>query len=281
MNIDTVSLQIFSAVAETGSFTKAGERVGRTQSAISQQIAKLEALFGKTLFIRDKTLTLTHDGDILLAYARKLLQIQQELFEHFKEPELAGEIKFGMPEDFASVYLSDVLSEFSQIHPRVFLNVECDLTLNLFDRFKKKYFDMVLVKMSKPQDFPFGVNVYTEELEWVAAKKFTMQKKNPIPLILSPQPCVYRASAIEALEKKGMKWRLVFSSPSYAGTIAAVKAGLGVTVLPRTMIPESLSAYPRRQLPHLKNTHITLLKHDKGNTALQSFESFVLAKLKH
>lgn len=281
MNIDTINLQIFLAVAETGSFTRAGEVVGRTQSAVSQQIAKLENMLGKKLFTREKALTLTNDGEVFMTYAKKLLLTQKELIERFREPDLEGEIRFGMPEDFASVYLSDVLQGFNKIHPRIFLSVECDLTLNLFKRFKDKQLDIVLVKMSRPEDFPHGVEVYTEELEWVASKEFSLSKDNPVPLILSPQPCVYRASAINAIENANLHWRPVFSSPSYAGTIAAVKAGLGITVLPRTMIPQSLSTLHNSTLPHLEDTHICLLKHDEGNSALKSFEHFIIEKLKH
>lgn len=281
MNIDTISLQIFLAAAETSSFTKAGDRTGRTQSAVSQQIAKLEDMLGKKLFIRDKSLILTPDGEIFMTYAKKLLLTQKEMLERFQQPELKGEIRFGMPEDFASVYLSDVLQEFNKIHPLVFLNVECDLTLNLFKSFKERKLDIVLVKMSRPEDFPHGVEVYTEELEWVASKNFTLDQDAPIPLILSPHPCVYRASAIKAIENNSLNWRLVFSSPSYAGTIAAVKAGLGITVLPRTMIPKSLSTFHNTVLPDLEDTHICLLKHDEGSSALKSFEHFVIEKLKH
>src|SRR5690606_36431896 len=102
-----------------------------------------------------------------------------------------------------------------------------------------------------------------------------------LPLVLSPSPCVYRARAIKALEQAHVKSRLVFSSPSYAGTIAAVKAGLGITVLPRTMIPAQLQALTHANLPVLEDTHICLLKQNNHNLALLSFEKFVLAKLKH
>jgi DNA-binding transcriptional LysR family regulator len=281
MNIDSISLQCFLAVADTGSVTKAAERVGRTQSAVSQQIAKLEHQLNKALFTRGKVLTLTHDGEIFLGYARQISALQCEMMDRFKEPELEGEVRFGMPENFASVYLSDVLVDFSRLHPRIFVNIECDLTLNLFDRFKRGEFDLVLVKMSRPEDFPNGVDVYSEKLEWVGDDNVVIEKDKPLPLVLSPQPCVYRASAIKALESAGIKWRCVFSSPSYAGTIAAVKAGLGVTVLPRTMIPEHLNALSQNGLPSLEDTHICLLKHSSGNPALLSFEQFVLAKLRH
>jgi DNA-binding transcriptional LysR family regulator len=281
MNIDTIGLQCFLAVAETGSITQAAERVARTQSAVSQQMAKLEAMLGKQLFIRGKNFSLTSEGEMFLAYARQIFALHREAIDRFKEPQLEGEVRFGMPEDFASVYLSDVLVDFTRIHPRIFLNIECDLTLNLFERFKRREFDLVLVKMSRPEDFPNGVDVYSEKLEWVGVSSLVEEKNKPLPLVLSPQPCVYRARAIKALETAGIKWRFVFSSPSYAGTIAAVKAGLGITVLPRTMIPEQLDVLDDANLPPLDDTHICLLKHDSGNPAVKSFEQFVLAKLKH
>lgn len=105
--------------------------------------------------------------------------------------------------------LSEVLSEYASLHPRILLNVECDLTLNLFERFKKKEFDLVLVKMSRPEDFPNGMNVWTEALEWVGNEDLFELEKQSVPLVLSPRPCVYRARAIHALEKQNRKWRIV------------------------------------------------------------------------
>lgn len=282
MSFDTITLQCFLAVAETGSFTRAADRVGRTQSAVSQQVARLEELLGKPLFLRGKTLRLTSEGELFLSYARQIFALHREVMDRFKEPELEGEVRFGLPEDFASVFLSEVLVDFARIHPRVLLKVECDLTLNLFEQFKRGNLDLVLVKMNRPQDFPNGLEVWSEKLEWVgdAALFAAPDPAKPLPLVLSPQPCVYRARAIAALEEAGMKWRLVFSSPSYAGTIAAVKAGLGVTVLPRTMIPEPLHALPRQVFPELSDTHVSLLKHQAGNAVINSFEEFVLKKLR-
>jgi DNA-binding transcriptional LysR family regulator len=280
-NIDTIALQCFLAVVETGNITKAAVRVGRTQSAISQQMAKLESMLGKQLFSRGKNFCLTPEGELFLGYARQIFTLHREAIDRFKEPELQGEFRFGMPEDFASVYLSDVLVDFSRIHPRVFVNVECDLTLNLYERFRKKEFDMVLLKMNRPGDISNSVDVYSEELEWVCHSSLILEKNKAIPLVLSPQPCVYRARALKALERANIKWRVVFSSPSYAGTMAAVKAGLGITVLPRTMIPEQLNVLSTFRLPVLDDTHICLLRENNNNPALLSFEKFVLARLKH
>jgi DNA-binding transcriptional LysR family regulator len=284
MTLDTAILQSFLAVAATGSFTKAAERIGRTQSAVSQQIAKLEEMIGKPLVLRGKTVQLTNEGQVFEAHARKILAMHLEVLDRFKTPDLEGQIRFGLPEDFATVFLTDVLVDFVRIHPRIFLNIECDLTLNLFERFKKNEFDMVLVKMSRPEDFPNGIEVWSEKLEWVGDKNLLstlFQEKKPLPLVLSPHPCVYRSRAIKALEEAELKWQLVFSSPSYNGTIAAVKAGLGITILPKIMIPNQVPILNNVGLPALHDTHVSLLKHNKNNIAIASFEEFVLKKLQH
>ena len=280
MNIDTIGLQCFIAVAETGSFTRAAERVGRTQSAISQQISKMENLLGKVLLVRGKAFTLTPEGEIFLGYARRIFALHREALDRFKEPELEGEVRFGLPENFASVYLSEILADFLRIHPRILLNIECDLTLTLFERFKKKEFDLVLVKMNRPEDFPNGLDVWSEPLKWVGDRSLIDPAK-PVPLILAPQPCVYRASAVASLEQASRSWRLVFSSPSYAGAIAAVRAGMGISVMPQTMIPDDLQAIDAAVLPKLADTHISLIKHVANNAAVNTLEEFVLRRLKH
>lgn len=281
MSFDALTLECFVAVTDTGSFTRAASKVSRTQSAVSQQITKLEKQIGKKLFDRGKNLTLTLEGEILLTYAKKIICLNRDALDRFRQPGLTGEVRFGLPEDFASVFLSEVLSEYASLHPRIMLNIECDLTLNLFDRFKKKEFDLVLVKMNKPEDFPNGMNVWSETLEWVGNKEIFNIGNQTIPLVLSPQPCVYRARAIESLEKINQKWRIVFSSHSYASTIAAVKAGMGVTVLPRNMVPSGLKIIRmNNNILNLNDTHISLLKHHDQNLAVNSFEKFVVDRLK-
>ncbi|MBB64608.1 MAG: LysR family transcriptional regulator [Waddliaceae bacterium] len=280
MPFDALTLECFLAVAETGSFTRAAKKVARTQSAVSQQISKLEKQIGRPLFLRKRHLVLSSAGEILLDYARKIVQLNRDAMDRFKQPELHGEVRFGLPEDFASVFLSEVLVEYGALHPRISLNVECDLTLNLLDRFKKKEFDLVLLKMNKPEDFPNGMDVWSETLEWVGNPYLFEVEDRPIPLVLSPQPCVYRSRAIQSLEAMNKKWRIVFSSHSYTGTLAAVKAGMGVTVLPRNMVPGYLEVIRSgRKVPKLDNTHISLLKHGDDNQAVNSFENFVIERL--
>ncbi len=282
MSFDHLTLQCFLSVAESGSFTKAAERVGRTQSAVSQQISKLEQTLGVILLKRQKNVSLTTEGEVFFNYAHRIISLHHEVIARFKEESLKGEIRFGVPEDFATFFLADVLADFSRIHPGILLNVECDLTLNLLERFKNGDFDIVLTKMTCPKDFPHGVNVLRESLQWVCNQSLIkdLQKKETLPLVLSPQPCIYRTRALQALDGADIKWRIVYTSSSYAGTLAAVKAGLGVTVLPKNMIPKNLIYINNDFLPFLDNIHISLLKKLEDNQSINSFESFVLNKIK-
>jgi DNA-binding transcriptional LysR family regulator len=280
MELGIMTLQCFLAVAQSGSFTQAAKQIHRTQSAVSQQIAKLEQTLNVQLIERGKSITLTHDGEVFLNYAREIYRLQSEALDRFKQPELVGVVRFGLPEDFASVLLTSVLTEFNQSHPRVLLNVECDLTLNLLARFKQGDFDLVLVKMSHPRDFPNGVDVMTEKLEWVGHDAILRRLNDQaLPLVLSPEPCVYRTRALNALTQRKIPWHIVFTSPSYAGTIAAVKAGMGITVLPHAMIPEGLIACQHTTLPSLQDTHLSILKQNADSPAINTLEQKIVARL--
>lgn len=278
MTIDTISIQCFIAAAETKSFTKAAEVVNRTQSAVSQQIAKLENILEKNLFKRGKNLELTNDGEMFLSYARKIDILHREAIEHFKEPDLKGEVRFGIPDDFASVFLYDVLSDFISVHPNISLHIECNLTMNLYDKFSKNQLDLVLLKMPLPKNYKNGTELSLEKLCWVGSSKLNLDYNN-LSLVLSPQPCVYRKSAIEALDNKKMKWQIAFSSHSYSGIIAAVKAGLGITILPQKMVPNDLMILKSKSLPKLENSHISLIKSCDNNAAINSFEEFIIKHL--
>ena len=278
--MDTFTLQSFVTLAELGSFTRAAEKLNRTQSAISQQINKLENQLGKKLYMAGKVFSLTPDGQDFLSYAKKIVSLEEEMLHHFNQPDLSGEVKFGIPEDFAAIYLSEILVNFSRIHPKILLNIECDLTLNLFKKFKNQELDLVLLKMSIPKSYKNATDVCSEKLIWVGQDQFSNFKNiEALPLIVSPQPCVYRKRAIDILEKQKKSWRIAFSSHSYSGMIAAVKAGLGVCVLPKSMIPADIKGMILPDYPVLTDTHISLLKHNNKNKAVSSFEKFVFEKL--
>jgi DNA-binding transcriptional LysR family regulator len=277
-NVDTLVLKSFVAIAETGSFSRAADIVGRSQSAVSLQIKKLEEGLDCQLFDRSsRDIALTAQGEIFLGYARRMIELQWEAFSLLNEPEVRGEITFGVPEDFATHYLPDILASFAKHHPHVQLHVTCNLTLNLMKAFQKGDLDIVLVKRD-PESVKGGTKVWREPLVWAAAEHY--QIKNPIPLILSPQPCIYRARALGALDRMRKSWQVTYTSPSLAGTIAAVKAGLGITVLPANMVPQGLA--PIRgpvKLPHLADSEIALFKKEQLSAAGQALAAHIIKSL--
>lgn len=260
-NLDIDLLRTFVTIADLGSFTAAGARLGRTQSTISLQVKRLEALVSRILFERTaRSVRLTLDGQVLLGSARKILHMNDKVIAELTEPDVRGRVRLGVPEDFATAHLPNILALFTEAHPLVELEVTCDLTLNLLDRFHAGAFDLVLVKR-EPAAAPQGVRVWREPLVWVARNQAAVDGNEVIPLVVSPEPCVYRKRATDALDAGGRTWRIAYTSTSLAGAQAAVKAGLGISVLPKKMVPSFLVPVATTQwLPQLPDTEIALIE---------------------
>lgn len=261
-NLDLDLLRCFATIADTGSFTRAGERLGRTQSAISLQLKRLEDQIGRTLFLRSpRSLAMTPDGQRLIGPARQILRLNDATLAEIFEPDIAGSVRVGVPEDFATAHLPSVLAAFTRAHPLVELEVTCDLTLNLLERFHANQFDLVLVKRQPTQDLQEGVRVWREPLVWVARDRESAADFARVPLVVSPEPCVYRKRATEALDATGRDWRVAYTSTSLAGSLSAVQAGLGISVLPLEMVPAGLATVGKDAgLPPLYDTEIALLE---------------------
>ncbi len=254
-------LRTFVAVVDNGGFTRAGERIGRTQSTVSLQIKKLEGGLGRRVFERDgRELQLTADGEILLVYARQLLRIADEARSRILEPDVEGTVRVGTPEDFATVYLPDVLARFARAHPRVALEVNCNFSFHLLEGFAKGEYDLVLVKR-EPQGPAGGVPVWRDVLVWVGGPRLVLNPDELIPLVLAPAPDVYRKRALAGLQAAGRQWRVVYTSPSSEGLQAAVRAGLGVTVMSKEMLPDGLKLLAAEHgLPAMPDTEIALYR---------------------
>ena len=261
-NLDIDLLRCFVTIADTGSFTRAGERLGRTQSAISLQLKRLEEQVGRALFLRSpRHLSITPEGERLIGPARQILRLNDATLAQMFEPDIAGSVRIGVPEDFATAHLPSVLAAFTEAHPLVELEVTCDLTLNLLERFHAGNFDLVLVKRQPTQAVQDGVRVWREPLVWVARDRQSAADFARVPLVVSPEPCVYRKRATEALDAMGREWRVAYTSTSLAGSLSAVRAGLGITVLPLEMVPAGLAtAGDDAGLPSLYDTEIALLE---------------------
>ena len=206
-----------------------------------------------------RSLSLTGDGETLLSYARRILALADEAVARLVEPVMQGLVRLGTPEDFATTHLSGVLARFAEAHPNVALEVTTDLTLNLIERFREGEFDLVLIKreLTGPAD---GVRVWREPLVWASTRPDPFEGQGLLPLVVSPHPCVYRKRATQALDRAGRPWRIAYTSTSLAGAQAAVRAGLGVTVLPKEMVPEDFFIVDTAAgAPDLSDTEIALM----------------------
>ena len=281
INLDLDLLRALVTVAEARSFTRAGERLGRSQSAISLQIRRLEERLGQRLLSRDpRQVVLTAEGETFLPQARRLLRLNDEIIAGLAGDDVEGEVRLGAPEDFATMHLPDILGEFARAHPRVALSVTCDLTLHLLDRLRDGALDIALVKR-EPLGPDLGVRVWREPLVWVAADPGVLERSAVAPLVVAPSPCVYRRRATTALEAVGRAWRAAYTSPSLAGQHAALRAGLGVTVLPRDMTPADLTILGSEHgLPVLADAEIALLRAPAAvPPAAERLAGFVLSAL--
>lgn len=278
--LDIDLLRTFVAVADTGTLTHAAPLVGRTQSAVSLQMRRLETQLGKPVLVRGaRRIALTPDGERLLGHARHMLRLNDAALAELTEPDVAGLVRLGVPEDFATAHLPDVLAAFTQAHPRVDLEVTCDLTLNLQQGFNEGRFDLVLVKR-EPGVAIDGTRVWREPLVWVARDAGSLAEDGPLPLIVSPQPCVYRKRAIAALDAARRPWRCAYTSTSLTGTQAAVRAGLGVAVLPREMCPAFLTPLGSGSgLPALADTEIALIEAQGASLTAHRFAQHIAAAL--
>lgn len=257
--LDLDSLRAFAAVARTASFTRAAEHLFRSQSAISLQIRKLEQILGERLFRRTaRTVTLTPAGERLRSYAERMLALHDEALAAFRDEAVTGLVRLGTPEDFATAHLPRALARFAATHPGVQLEVTCDLTLNLQALFHAGGLDVALVKR-EPSAAPGGQRVWSEALVWAAADPSAFAPRDIVPLVASPEPCVYRKRAVEALARAGRRARAAYVCGSLAGCLAAVRAGLGVAVLPRELAPDDLVIDAGAEMPQLADAEIVLL----------------------
>lgn len=280
--LDIDLLRSFLTIVDTGSFTQAGEALLRTQSTVSLQLKRLEKILDRRLLDRTPhDIRLTPEGEMLLAYARRILSLHDEAWERFSGADVAGRVRIGTPEDFATQYLPDVLNMFSQRYPYVDMEVTCDLTLNLLAGFQAQNFDLVLLKREASVAAPpGGVRVWREPLVWAAAHAGVLKEGAPVPLIASPAPCVYRKRAVDALTRAGRGWRTAYTCASLAGIQAAVRASLGVTVLPKDMVPKGFHMIDDGTvLPPLEETEIALLSADNLSPAAQHLKNHIILTL--
>lgn len=238
-NFDIAVLRSFVAGMDLGSFAKAADRIGRSTSAISAQIRKLEEQTGTSIFRKSgRGLALTEAGQTLLQYSRRLVELNDEALAATRGRDLEGWVRFGLQEDFGEIILPGVLGRFARAHPKVRIEARVARNTELFARLDEGELDLALVwddrEMPAQMRYAMGtsVTVATPQMRWIGsdALEWNANSDEPLPLILFNTPCMLSSMATAALDRAGIAWRVTFTSPSLAGLWAAAEAGLGVTV---------------------------------------------------
>ena len=257
--MDLGLLRTFVSVVDAGGFTRAGERVHKTQSTVSQQIRRLEEQVGLPLLDRNsRAVALTDDGERLLGYARRLLALNDEANAVLSGRPAAEVVRLGVPEDYAVERLPRLLAGFARETRRLRLDVRCDLSVRLRADVESGDLDIALVKQEPGR--PGALHCWREPLCWIGPAVEDLHREDPLPLVLFPQGCVYRNRAVHELERAGRRWRVAYSSPNHAGVRAAVSGGLGVSVLPHSALPPGARFLGESDgLPALPETELALL----------------------
>ncbi len=264
-------LRTFVAIAETQSFTSAANAVFRTPSAVSMQIKKLEEQLGRSLFQRDpRSVTLTPDGEMLLGFARRLLAINREAVSKFVTPDIAGVVRLGAPDDVGERILPDVLKRFAVSHPDIMVDVVIDLTVNLMRRMESRTLDLTLVTCDTAAAAADEEIVLVEPLVWAGARGGSAWLRQPIPVSVWEEGCVWRAGALEAMERSGISHRVAYMSSHTSGQRAAIMADLAIAPLPRSFVGNDMCVLGEREgLPALRNYALAMkVRPDAGPAVL-------------
>ncbi|QNI36129.1 LysR family transcriptional regulator [Edaphobacter albus] len=257
INLDLDTLRTLCVAHDLGSLAQAAERLGRTPSAISLQMKRLQEELGAPLFRkRGRGLALTEAGEVALSYARRILSLNDELMDTMQGAKMAGHIRIGCPQDFAAI-LPPVLSHFSSLYPLMQIELRIEGNAALADAIEKTEIDLAVV--IGHEDRAAASVVGKLDVVWIASSTFVRPRDQPLPLaVLGPQ-CVFRKCAIQHLEATDIPYRIAANSPSLDGLWAALLGGLGITARTGLNLPDGLvSAGSLYGLPLLEGMPVTL-----------------------
>jgi DNA-binding transcriptional LysR family regulator len=275
LNLDLDLLRTFVAVADLNTFAAAAAAVCRTQSAVSQQMQRLEQLVGKELFARHgRNKLLTEHGIQLLGYARKILRFNDEACTSLMYSDVQGGVTIGASDDTADTILPYLLSRVTSIYPKLSIDVRVKRSPFMLPMLESDEVDLAITTMTTT-DHPHIV-LRTSPTLWYCSADFSYPSGDSVPLVLLDEPSPYRSMAIEHLNKAGIPWRIAYVASTLSAIRAAVRAGLGVTVRPIEMMSPELRVLGEQDgLPRLPDTQYVLYKnqHCDNDLALAIFNA--------
>lgn len=247
---DPEALRSFVQGVELGSFARAAERLHRSTSAVSAQLKKLERQAGRPLLRRaGRGMALTETGELMLAYARRLLELHDEAATAVRGAALEGRVRLGLQEDFGESLLPSVLGRFARTHPRLRVEVRIGRNAPLLDGIARGRLDLALA-WDGGETGAHAERLMRLPMRWIGPVGPVTPGRGrgePLPLVLLDAPCLVRRTAIDALDRAGIPWRIAFTSASLAGTWAAVTAGLGLSVRTPLGLPAAVRAIGARE----------------------------------
>ena len=272
-------LRAFVAVAANRNFTRAAQAIGRTQSAVSLQIKRLEEIVGKRLFKRDRqSVSITQTGETLLVYANRIIATNDAALSSIRRPEVQGLIRIGAPDDYATYLLPPVLSAIGGEHPRLQFEVICDNAGDLVPMLDDGDLDVV-VATHAPEAVAGEIARY-EPLHWVAAPDYADDPEAPLSLVLFPAGCVCRDIALDALRRIERPWRVSYSTRSIGLMETAVLRDGCVSIMEASTIPPSLKVIDGQDgFPVLGDVVISVHRSKVAETHVSLVADFLLAKL--
>ena len=258
--LDLDQLQSFCAIADCGSFTEAARRMNKTQSAVSMQIKRLEERLGRPLLTRDgRSVALTGHGEALYARARRMLRTNAEIMDLFSDGDLAGSIRFGVPDDYAVRLLPVILSSFQRTHPKIVVDVRCQPSEELIQGMKSGKYDLIV--FTQGTNHEFGELFRTERIFWVASHGGAALSLDPLPLACGPTCCYWRENAIEVLNRIGRDYRIAYTSSNATAIASAVLTDLAVGFLPESAVQPGMRVISEdKNLPRLRDAQIALMR---------------------
>ena len=242
ITLDLDVLKSVVAISETGSMKGAALRVRRTPAALSMQIRKLEDALGRQLFERVHTgMRLTVAGERLIPHARRMIEAERAALDEFRAPELMGEVRVGIIDDFAGARLTNAFAAFARSHPHVTVNVSVGPSAGLAPKLERGELDLAVLTPGCAVNWREGDRIVHEEpLAWVGCDGGRAWRERPMPVAIASQGCAWRRQALSTLDAAGIDWRIAYTSESYAAQKAAVAADLAVAALPRSVIEPGL-----------------------------------------
>ena len=238
-NLDITLLRTFVCVADHSGMTAAANALHLTQSAVSQQVARLEELSGE-LFIRNsRKLRLSANGERLLSKARQMVALNDTLLSDMTAGQTGGLVRLGIPYDLTGEWLTTLLRQFADDYPGVDLRLVCLSSPELHAAIESAALDIALIE--EPTGNAAVECLKIDSLVWVGARGGNACMKNPLPVSMVADSCAFRPVVLAALENSGLTWRTVSENGSIDATCATVRADLAVTVWLRSTVPADLA----------------------------------------